>query len=281
MTESNSQSPINNYNSNILLRILSRGLINYQNQGIINEETSEISTDYLNGRLSLAVLLLNRSSNNSNSSSSDLNISSKDNDEYPDFRTYPINIDWKEIDKGRSNAYDAMILYGYLGVSIYLTLKNKLDYNMSYKTIPNDLLSIYSKMYMKKSFPEIKALEMLISNIPNIETMEILLINSLVHKRELLLYKVILDILSHYYQEVDLNWGFLENILLLKEVFYCKYIDEKDRSTMKEEIIKNEWVMKYKSIGLKSEDTIKINMIRKKKEMIMLIGGNEHSKFIL
>lgn len=281
MTESNSQSPINNHNSNVLLRILSRGLINYQNQGIVNEEISEISTDYLNGRLSLAVLLLNRSLNNSNSSSSDLNISSKDNDEYPDFRTYPINIDWKEIDKGRSNAYDAMILYGYLGVNIYLRLKNKLDYNMSHKTIPNDLLSIYIKMKIKKLFPEIKALETLISNLPNIEAMETLLINSLVHKRELLLYKVILDILSHYYQEVDLNWGFLESILLLKEVFYCKYIDEKDRSTIKEEIIKHEWVMKYRSIGLKSEDTIRIDMIRKKKEMVILIGGREHLEFIL
>ena len=195
-----------------------------------NSSSSNTMNNILNNDLSNNNISLNNLVNDlpieENKESTFLNIV----DEYPDFRTYPLNIDWKEVEKGKTFAYEAMIEYGYLGAHVYSTINNHFDYQLGYKKLPYDLIELYSKIVKKNEISNIKKL---ISNLPTIEDLENLVLKFLINYKELILYKVILDCYLHYYTFLELNSLFQFKVLSLMEYFIDEYINLIKKSSTK------------------------------------------------
>lgn len=231
---------------------------------------------------------INQESNNIEEVKKLMRIFSKYEQEYSDFRTYPLRMDWKEIEKGRSYAHEAMCTFGFLGANIYISL-NGLQHPISYKKMPKDLLDIYSqiiknysmtKIDMKK-FNKIKAF---IDELPKLEQLEIILINSFISLKEYLLLTVLIHIYLHFYSKINTNLKTLRKIYELLVFFYENYLNDLDfLSVIRSLLSQATYKRIYKELKLNAKTLLNLNEVKHKLGHfnILLTGSNFNDDLLL
>ena len=148
---------------------------------------------------------------------------SKEND--INFRNYPFNINWVEIENDENEYYYILSKYGYFGVSIYSHLNNikKLTSNN------NDLIVLIAEMFStflkKENFEKVKDFIYSLSQTPE-------MIYNMIKKKLILVKEIPVFII----------------MLIILEIFYFKYDNEEYKNHEKQKYI------------LKSQFTL-INMI--------------------
>lgn len=113
------------------------------------------------------------------------------NNDYVDFRLYPCNIDWEEVNNPKSKAYDVLEKYGYLGCYVYLNLLQS-GFKVKYYKLETDLLSLMTKTLSETSSNNEKMQKLAIC-LPTLEQMKAILGKHLIREKELVLFKIILD----------------------------------------------------------------------------------------
>lgn len=115
-------------------------------------------------------------------------------EDYIDFRQYPYQVDWKEVENDKSYAYECLVKFGYMGCAIYTGVIN-LGLKIKYYKIPSEVLSMYLKLYKQGSRTRIRDF---MEVLPSLRNIGIILEKSLYTRREVLLIKIVLDIHEHH-----------------------------------------------------------------------------------
>jgi hypothetical protein len=119
-------------------------------------------------------------------------------EEYIDFRTYPLKIDWQEVEDDKSQSVEIYNKYKCLGAATYTCLHSLQGLKLTDRNILKAILEYYYKLISNSTnndndtnlFNFIKALMPL--NKLNI------VLDLGLSKQELPLFKIILDIYEHY-----------------------------------------------------------------------------------
>lgn len=162
----------------------------------------------------------------------------QEEEDYIDFRTYPLQIDWGEIENEKSHAYQIWDKFGYFGVSVFSSLSNLSSLILSPKTFPSKIVDYYWQLFdkytqsginnNKKSGEVISQIEEFISNLPKLELIREVIYQRLITRKELTCLKIVLDIYQNYYNNFDhplynnLTYEFIPTALL----FYSTLPDE-------------------------------------------------------
>ena len=205
--------------------------------------------------------------------------------EYIDFRTYPLKMDWKEIEKGKSFAYEAMTYFGYLGASIYTNLNRLNSFGISYKKMPKEILLIYIELIKELkesySYEKQKKIQSFISELPNTIELETILLNSYTCFKEYLLICVLLHLLFHYYSFIEIDFIQKKFILELIEYFIIHYLSELDFLSILRSIVTQ---MSYKKLysELKLDSNYLFNLEKIKSDIaqknVLIMGTETHKK---
>jgi hypothetical protein len=132
-----------------------------------------------------------------------------EDEEYIDFRTYPLNIDWNEIENEKTDAYKFYDKFGYFGITIYQRFKDVISFSSS--RFEFQLIEKYSNL---KTREEKLAF---VKKLPDLGKVRELLYKNMRLKKELVLMKIYFDILENYYLNYD--FPYFKVILSLCLVF--------------------------------------------------------------
>lgn len=124
-------------------------------------------------------------------------------EDYIDFRTYPINIDWGEVENDKSSAYNIYNKYGYFGVAVFSSLSNVNKLKISVRRYISNIVEYYYECYHKNSPESLTSLREFIENLPQLDLFRQVIYKRLVSKNELVLMKIVLDIYESYYYKYD------------------------------------------------------------------------------
>lgn len=216
--------------------------------------------------------------NVSNEKSEDL-LRNRCSEDFPDFRTYPLKIDWREVEKGKSYAYEAMEEFGYLGVSIFTRLIRLNKFDLNYKKIPLEVLEIYSKLQNETDYVSVKKLKCLIEELPSISDLENLLLNSFITNKEVFLYKLLLDIYYHYSTTIDFNRESQFKILSMIEFLINDYLGHDDLEDLTS-CLESIYIKKiYRSLNLSMTNLLNLGFVKRTKQNLYMI--NIKDEFIL
>lgn len=186
-------------------------------------------------------------------------------DEYPDFRMYPLKIDWREVEKGRSFAYEAMSESGYLGAYVYINMNKVEGISLGYSKIALDVLEVYSSN-IKDDIKARQKLMRIVESLPALDKIEQLLIEALVSKKEFLLLKVILDCLLHYYSNIDHSSDNLLKVLSVSEYLLDNYLNKSIQIKLKSELSTYNMKMLYRRLNILNNLNSR-EIIKKKQEL--------------
>lgn len=216
--------------------------------------------------------------------STESNMSYK-NEEYIDFRVYPLKIDWKEVEDYSNNLYDIYDVFGCFGISTFSLLSNVTNLSMKYNDYIFSVLNFYYNSYKKKQYQNIHNLY---SNLPPLDKIHFLLCNKMIVKKEIIIVKIVLDLYEHiiFKGNFSLNSKGEELIIKVMTVFYEEILTDEDIKTIHEVLEKEmkrtfELLTKMKIKVYKSKEKyIKhINKIYRKN--IMLKKGIKKELFIM
>lgn len=129
--------------------------------------------------------------------SSDNYTSQNTSEEYIDFRTYPIPIDWAEVENEKSIAYKIFDKYGLFGIGLFSGLEPN-EMKITFKKFEISIVEYYNMI----SSDSKKANEF-VERLPKLSQTYIIMHKKLFNKKELILIKIYLDILEHYYRTYD------------------------------------------------------------------------------
>jgi len=115
----------------------------------------------------------------------------------PGFRSYPLNIDWKDIYSYDNDSYEILKLYGYIGVFFYSeTIKNfEFIAKPKPEEFPLSFLILYCRFYQLNDEHARLIVEIISKNIDRINQ---IIIMGLFSSKEILITKLILDIILHF-----------------------------------------------------------------------------------
>lgn len=213
--------------------------------------------------------------NRSNTLKSDSSPIINNTGSFPDFRTYPLKIDWREVEKGKSYAYEAMDEFGFLGVSIYTRLARLNKFDLNYKKIPLEVLEIYCKLQKETDYVSMKKLKCLIEELPSVNDLENLMLNSFITNKEVFLYKLLLDIYYHYSTTVEFNRQSQFKILSMTEFLISEYLGmaeiEELLSSLESLFVKKI----YRALNLSAGDLMDCVFIKQAKQNLYLMDLKE------
>lgn len=167
---------------------------------------------------------------------------------YIDYKEYPLKIDWEEINDSKSLAYEVLEKFGYLGCSIYTNLFKK-GYKTKYHRLDSEVLQLFTVTFRdyekKKTNLEfaINKIESLLSCIPSLKELYSLLKKRLVSEKEIIIFKVLIDIYEIYYKNFLALIGSessTEGMLTLFLPTANLFISTMKKSAIPEGLIKNE-----------------------------------------
>jgi hypothetical protein len=154
----------------------------------------------------------------------------QEDEDYIDFRTYPLAIDWQEIENEKSDAYSIYDKYGYFGVSVFSTLSNvpnlKLTKLKFVKNIVDYYYKLFSKFQTNNDGTVVIKLAEFIDNLPDLYKMRQMFYQGLISRKEITTMKVILDLYEHYYMNFDASCKLLNDYLPTAVLFYSTLSDE-------------------------------------------------------
>ncbi len=217
-------------------------------------------------------------------------INSQEEIEYSDFRTYPLNINWKDLDSLNNDSYEIKQDYGLIGVFIYFKIlgNNKLG-DKSIKITPtkfiHNLIEFYFENYEKGSYDSLLKIIELLNSFPENEKLSSLIKNKLILKKEILLIKLILDLKLHYHSHFDkLNLSILNSIFIIMKEFYKNNNNEKLRNLydkIKEDKIFKKYYNNDKLYNFPKKSNYFSQLKKIRNYNKDLFGGIEFSKFCL
>jgi hypothetical protein len=207
-------------------------------------------------------------------------------EEYIDFRTYPLLIDWKEVENDESEAYEIFEKFGYFGVSCFTTLSKHNHIKFSDKIFKN-ILEFYIKNFESNSPESLKNIENFIHDLPSLEQIQRIIFLRLISNKELIPIKLVLDLFEHYFIHFDnpLYRCLIKQYIPIATSFYQSLSDE-DLSYMYEklngmtetsDLLNN----KLKVTLTKNRNKYLKKLANLKTEMLRIIGGNTKGQFII
>lgn len=161
--------------------------------------------------------------------------------EYSDFRTYPLNINWKDFDSIQNDSYEIKEEYGLIGVNVYFNITNNLILSKALKiSLPEKfvfyLIEFYFQNFEKANYEALINLNALINCFPNNDEICSLIKENFVVKKELLLIKVLIDLKLHYLLNIEkLDSISLRSSVNLGRMFY-QFISEENLKSIYEKI---------------------------------------------
>jgi hypothetical protein len=131
-------------------------------------------------------------------------INPREEEEYIDYKTYPLNIDWQEIENEESHAYDIYDKYGCFGAGLNTCLSRIKGLKLTQKYFIKNILEYYLKSSISlATLTNIYNYDKeLVENLPSLEEMN-RVIELKISKKELVCVKVVLDIYEHYLIKYD------------------------------------------------------------------------------
>jgi len=116
-------------------------------------------------------------------------------EDYIDFRTYPLPIDWSEIENEKSEAHCIYEEFGYFGVSLFSSF-NKL--NIFKSVTPKKFISkilesylFYYYIFKQSKIPQnLNSLQNFVNSLPDLKLFREVVYKKLISKKELLIMNI-------------------------------------------------------------------------------------------
>ena len=153
-------------------------------------------------------------------------------EDYIDFRDYPLNIDWAEIENYEENNYNIFVKYGYFGMAILTSLIKVDNLTINYDDFFYSILSFYNDCIKKKKIDD---LNNFYNHLPKLEKIKEIIFAKKIHKKEFIPVKIILDIYENYLLQDNFNFIINQDIILFLEIsefFYKRITSDEDTLDM-------------------------------------------------
>lgn len=214
-----------------------------------------------------------------------------DTAEYFDFRTYPLNINWKDLDSLQNDAYEIKEESGLVAVSIYFAiLANCFLGEKAFKITPEKFVPGLAEFYFEcweKADAEAlcKISELVINCFPENEKIILLIGKNLIAKKELNLVKLVLDLRLHYFLNFDkLNLKAINSVIRAMKAFY-KFVPNETLKNLHEKLKEDKVLKKYYNEGdlhnFPKKSNYFVELKRIKADNNDLFGGIEYQKFYM
>ena len=178
----------------------------------------------------------------------------EDDDKYIDidFRTYPITINWYNIENDKKNYFSVLEKYGYIGVGVYTAMDSEVNIRMNNEKMLSSLLDSFS-LFMDNAFLDNQLLNF-INCLPSIQVSYNIIANKIFQSKEILVFIILLLIYEKYYNrfEQPLYTSFIEEVISAQIALYSNVTDE-------------EWSKAI--VGINEDDKIKHSLRRLKTKL--------------
>lgn len=207
------------------------------------------------------------------------------NNEYIDFRLYPITIDWNKIENGESYYYNLFILYGYFGVGVITSLlKIQKKFRFAIESLYQIVLEYYSSLATSR---QDAALAEFISLLPSLKQIHEVLKYNYYSTKELPLIKLILDVYENYlfcYHD-QLQIELRKEYIAVANLFYLSMRDDCDLQFIQDEFSKHKKLMgminSFKMFQFKTRDCYLEHVNDLEIDYQSLLKGTSENMFIL
>lgn len=211
--------------------------------------------------------------------------------EYFDFRSYPLNINWKDLDSLQNDAYEIKDEFGLIGVSIYFailachSLEKNFKLNTPEKFVAN-LIEFYFNCFEKSDSEAIQKLsDLVIKCLPDNEKILLIINKNFIAKKEYILIKLVLDLKLHFYLNFDkLNLKGIYNILKTMKVFY-RFVSNENIRKIHEKLKEDKLFKKYYQenilLNFSKKSNYFLEIKKLKTEYKDLFGGIDIQKFYM
>lgn len=152
----------------------------------------------------------------------------EDDDKYIDidFRTYPININWYNIENDKKNYFSVLEKYGYIGVAIYTSIDSEVNIRMNNEKLLSSLLDSFS-LFMDNAFLDNQLLSF-INCLPSIKVIKSIITNKNFQRKEIAVFIILLLIYEKYYNKFEqpLYTSFIKEVISSQIALYNNVTDE-------------------------------------------------------
>lgn len=204
-------------------------------------------------------------------------------EDYLDFRHYPISIDWNQIENGENHYYSSLTDYGYFGVSLvtsFSTISKK--FRFASCSLYQSILEYYHILASEKLNVE---LEEYINFLPKFNQFKRILIEKYYSLKELPMIKLVLDIYEHYlftYNIKQLNIKMKSDYISIANLFYCN-VTNKEIVFIYDELSKHKKVIgMFKLLNMfinKTKESYMEHLNKLSIEYKFLLEGTKESLF--
>lgn len=223
----------------------------------------------------------------------ELNASSQE--ECIDFRVYPLHIDWFEIENTDNNYFDILELYGYFGIATLTSLSNIHGIEL---LVDDFIYSFLNHYYTSVSDYNDNRTNEFISNLPSLKSINYIINQRMLNKKEVICMKVVIDIYEHHMRTFEHPAIFKMRQLYLSTagLFYA-FLTEEEIGFIYDVLtkqMKNTYTILSKSIIILINNTVKLGCkIKKSKhnymqyfndmknDTVYLVGGSNQNQFIM
>lgn len=206
------------------------------------------------------------------------------NENEMDFRTYPISINWYEVENDKKDYFGILEKFGYIGVALYSALDNYKGIKLTSEHFLLTIFEFFSNLYKKSKNEE--NLKNFIKVLPSPK-----LIKSVIGKKQFMIkeisvFVVLFKILEIYHEKYDIpTFEVLGNEVMAGEQLFCDNITEGEWRVAYEEIKENENLEKIATtMNSKFYPTKQmfINHLKiLKSKLNKLVNGIPKNKFIM
>lgn len=199
-------------------------------------------------------------------------------EDYIDFRLYPLDIDWKEVESSDNNYYEIYDVYGCFGIATFSLLGNVTHLTLKYNDYIYSVLNFFLNSFSNKDYNNIKSLY---EHLPKLKKINIILSKGMISKKEIVIMKIVLDLYEQYIFELNNDLIFNDNEDKMKEyiytakIFYTQTLNDEDIKFI-HEIITHEMKRTYEILK-----KMKIKIYKNKVGYIKHLIELKHSYFSL
>ena len=152
-------------------------------------------------------------------------------EDYIDFRLYPLDIDWKEVESCENNYYEIYDVYGCFGIATFTLLGNVNHLTLKYNDYIYSVLNFFFNSFTNQDYNNIKSLY---EHLPKLKKVKFILSKGMISRKEIVIMKIVLDLYEKYIFELNNDLIFSDNEDKMKEyidtakIFYTQTLNEED-----------------------------------------------------
>lgn len=214
--------------------------------------------------------------------------------EYFDFRTYPLNVNWKDLDSLQNDAYEIKDETGIVGVSVYFGILScsSLMCEKAFKAIHEKFVANIALFYFdcceKADAAALrKVCDLVLECFPANAKINLLIVKNLIAKKELILLKLVLDLRLHFYLNYDkLNLKAINYTLKVMKAFYS-FVPNETLKNIYEKLKDDKVLKKYYAaeenflLNFSKKSNYILELKRIKAENNNLLQGIDYEKFYM